>query len=120
MGEKDGNDGTLYLMVDALQLYCEVMSCPDADEWVAAVSMEHQASVQRGVFEEVNQPHKGHVHESQLVFSEKVGAEGEVTRKKVRLVAKGFTEVWGEDYWHTYSPMLGHDTLFSCLAYVLY
>src|SRR5258708_19543545 len=54
---------------------------------------------------------------SQLVFSEKVGAEGEVTRKKVRLVAKGFMEVWGEDYWHTYSPMLGHDTLFSCLAY---
>ena len=38
---------------------------------------------------------------SQLVFSEKVGAEGEVTRKKVRLVAKGFTEVWGEDYLHT-------------------
>src|SRR5258708_590961 len=26
-------------------------------------------------------------------------------------------EVWGEDYWYTYSPTLGHDTLFSCLAY---
>ncbi|SRR5258708_31444052 len=41
----------------------------------------------------------------------------EVTRKKVRAVAKGFTDVWGEDYWHTYSPTLGQDTLFSCLAY---
>src|SRR5258708_4457376 len=38
-------------------------------------------------------------------------------RKRVRLVAKGYTEVWGEDYWHTYSPTLGHDTLFLCLAY---
>ncbi len=43
--------------------------------------------------------------------------EGEVTRKKAKLVAKGFMEVWGEDYWHTYSPTLGRDTLFSCLAY---
>ena len=51
------------------------------------------------------------------MFSEKVGSEGEVTRKKARLVTKGFTEVWGEDYYHTYSPMLGHDTLFTCLAY---
>ena len=32
-------------------------------------------------------------------------------------MAKGFTEIWGEDYWHTYSPMLGHDSLFSSLAY---
>src|SRR5258708_1093455 len=36
---------------------------------------------------------------------------------KAQLVMKGYTEVWGEDYWHTYSPTLGHDTLFSCLAY---
>ncbi len=51
------------------------------------------------------------------MFSEKVGAEGEVTRKKVRLVVKGFTEVWDEDYWHMYSPTLGCDTLFICFAY---
>src|SRR5258708_10825063 len=101
VGEKDGKDGTLYLTVDAPQSYHEAMSHPDADEWVAAVSVEYQVLVQRGVFEEVEQPHEGHVHESRLVFSEKVGAEGEITRKKARLVAKGFTEVWGEDYLHT-------------------
>ena len=28
-----------------------------------------------------------------------------------------YTEVWGEDFWHTYSPTLGCDTLFSSLAY---
>ncbi len=40
-----------------------------------------------------------------------------MTRKKARLVVKGFTEIWGEDYWHMYSPTLGRDTLFACLAY---
>ena len=32
-------------------------------------------------------------------------------------MVKGYTEVWGEDYWNTYSPTLGHDTLFSSLTY---
>ena len=49
------------------------------------------------------------VHEGHLVFTEKVGSEGNIMRKKVRLVIKGFTEVWG--------PTLGHNTLFSSLAY---
>ena len=59
MGEKDegggdnDKDGALYLTVDAPQLYHEAMSCLDADKWVAAVSVEYQALVQRGVFEEV-------------------------------------------------------------------
>ena len=42
--------------------------------------------------------------------------EGE-TKRKVRIVAKGYTEVWGEDFWHTYSPTLGCNTLFSSLTY---
>jgi len=53
VGEKDGKDGTLYLTVDAPQSHHEAMSCPDVDEWVAAVLVEYQALVQRGVFEEV-------------------------------------------------------------------
>ena len=48
---------------------------------------------------------------------EKVGSDGKITRKKVRVVAKGFMEVWGEDYIHMYLPTLGHDTLFTCLTY---
>ena len=58
-----------------------------------------------------------HVHEGCLVFAEKVRSEGNIMRKKVRLVIKGFTEVWGEDFWNTHSPTLGHNTLFSSLAY---
>ncbi len=50
------------------------------------------------------------------MFSKKVGSDGEVVKKKVRLVAKGYMEIWGEDYWNTYSPMLGH-SLLSLLAY---
>ncbi len=93
------------------------MRCSDADGWVEVVTEEYNNLHHKGVFEEVEVPPDMRVHEGQLVFTEKIRSTGEVTRKKVRVVAKGFTEVWGEDYWHTYSPTLGWDTLFSCLAY---
>ena len=51
------------------------------------------------------------------MFSEKIGSDGEVVKKKVRLVTKGYMEIWGEDYWNTYSPTLGCDSLLSLLAY---
>ena len=89
----------------------------DADEWVAAITEEYCNLQQKGVFIEVECPTDAHVHEGHLVFAGKVGSDGDVTRKKVRLVAKGYMEVWGEDYWHTYSPTLGHDTiLMPCIC----
>ncbi len=51
------------------------------------------------------------------MFSKKVGSDGEVVKKKVRLVAKGYMEIWGEDYWNTYSPTLGYNSLLSLLTY---
>ena len=51
------------------------------------------------------------------MFSKKVGLDGEVVKKKVRLVAKGYTEILGEDYWNTYSPTLDRNSLLSLLAY---
>src|SRR5260221_11726815 len=57
------------------------------------------------------------VHEGRLVFSEKIGSDGEVVKKKVILVAKGYTEIWGQDYGNTYSPTLGRNSLLSLLAY---
>ncbi len=89
----------------------------DANGWVEAVVEEYQNLCWKGIFVKVEAPPDTHVHEGCLVFMEKVRSEGEITRKKVRLVTKGYTEVWGEDYWHTYSLTLGRDTLFSCLAY---
>ena len=71
----------------------------------------------KNVFIEVGTPQDKCVHEGHLVFSEKIGSDGEVVKKKVRLVAKGYTEIWGEDYWNTYSPTLGCDSLLSLLTY---
>src|SRR5260370_35074192 len=68
-------------------------------------------------FVEVDCPMDTHVQEGCNMFTEKAGSDGEITRKKVRVVVKGYMEIWGEDYILTYSPTLSQDTLFLCLAY---
>ena len=89
----------------------------DAADWVEGISVEYKNLRLQGIFIEVAESPDMHVHEGHLVFSEKVGSDGEITRKKVRMVAKGFMEVWGGDYMHTYSPTLGHITLYATLAF---
>src|SRR5260370_21231638 len=89
----------------------------DADGWVEAIMEEYSNLQRKDIFVEVEVPPDKCVHEGRLVFSEKIGSDGEVVKKKVRLVVKGYTEIWGEDYWNTYSPTLGHDSLLSLLAY---
>src|SRR5258708_17348891 len=81
------NVGALYLTADAPQLYKEAMRHDDANGWVEVIVEEYQNLHQKGVFIEVEAPLDMHVHEGHLVFTEKVGSEGEITRKKVRLVA---------------------------------
>ena len=113
----DDDIGALFLTADAPQSYREAMRRNDADGWVEAIVEEYENLHRKGIFVEVDVPPDTRIHEGCLVFTEKVGSEGEITKRKAQLVAKGYTEVWGEDYWHTYSPTLGRDTLFSCLVY---
>ena len=89
----DVDIGVLYLTADAPQMYHEVMKHIDADGWVKAIAVEYENLCRRGVFDEVKAPPDVCVHDGHLVFTEKISSEGEVTRKKVRLVAKGYMEI---------------------------
>src|SRR5258708_9977315 len=107
----------LFLTTDALHSYQDAMAHSDADGWVEAIMEEYSNLQRKDIFVEVEVPPDKHVHEGRPVFSEKIRSDGEVVKKKVRLVTKGYTEIWGGDYWNTYSPTLGCDSLLSLLAY---
>ena len=52
------------------------------------------------------------------VFTVKLQADGTVERFKARLVARGFSQVYGEDYTETFAPTVRMDTLRIFLAIV--
>src|SRR5258708_17576285 len=74
--------GTLYLTADAPQSYKGAMRCNNTNDWVVAITEEYQNLCQKAVFIEVEAPPDACIHEGHLVFTEKVGSEGEITKKK--------------------------------------
>ncbi len=78
----DDDVGTLFLTADAPQSYREVMRHNDTDGWVEAIAEEYENLCRKGVFVKVDVPPDTHIHEGHLVFTEKVGSEGEITKRK--------------------------------------
>ena len=66
---------------------------------------EMQALVSRGTWELVNRPPGASVVSCKWVFTVKYKLDGSVDRYKARLVARGFTQIYGVDYAETFSSV---------------
>jgi hypothetical protein len=93
----------------------EAKTSPEWPEWSKTLETEYASIRLHKVFGKVStkltKPLVGH----KLIFSRKFNANGKLLRHKVRLVAQGFSQRPGEDFDHTYSPVLD----ISALRYLL-
>ena len=77
----------------------EALKLPDGDKWQEAADEEMQALMKRGTFEFTIPPGNAHIISSKFVFQLKKKADGTIDKYKARLVACGFTQVKGVDFY---------------------
>ena len=73
--------------------------------WRKAIDVELENLKTAGTWEVVERPEGTNVVDSKWVFCLKKDAEGRVVKWKARLVARGFTQIYGVDYFETFVPV---------------
>ncbi|CAI7903250.1 unnamed protein product [Closterium sp. NIES-53] len=89
----------------------EALSGPDAEKWKQSVKEEYDSLVENETWELCELPPGKKAISSKLIFRHKYGPDGELTRYKSRLVAKGFQQTKGKDFDEIFAPVGRETTL---------
>jgi hypothetical protein len=97
----------------------EAEASEHAAEWRAAMDEEILNLQKFGCFKKVPRSQvlkHGRLVKSKWVFKVKYNSDNTIQRFRARLVAKGFTQVPGSDFYETFSPVFSHTSFRSTLA----
>jgi histone deacetylase 1/2 len=95
----------------------EAMSRPDEwPFWVAAMCDENQQLINLGTWNKRNLPEGKNLLTGKWVFSYKLDEDGNIIRFKARWVVRGFSQIQGEDFDKTYSPVAKTTTIRLLIA----
>jgi hypothetical protein len=96
--------------------YEEARKRSDWPQWQAAIEVELANLKEAGTWEIVERPQNINVVDSKWVFRMKKDAKGNVVKWKARLVARGFTQIYGVDYFETFAPVARLASIRTILA----
>ena len=85
-------------------------------KWMAAAEAEMRSLQEHDVWELTDLPSGKSAISCKWVFKAKLDSEGKVHTHKARLVARGFSQKYGEDYDETFAPVVHHETIRVLLA----
>jgi hypothetical protein len=110
------NDFVVYLVEDTPTTISETYFSPDADLWKEAVRSEMEYIMSNGTWEVVDRPYGCQAIGCKWIFKKKRRPDGTIERYKAGLVAKGYTQKEGEDFFDTYSPVARLTTIRTLIA----
>ncbi|KAI9914475.1 hypothetical protein PsorP6_007393 [Peronosclerospora sorghi] len=111
----DGYEIALAVM-EFPRMYKQAMASHEAAEWNEAVCPEIRSHFRNHTWDTIHRPDDVRLIGNKWVFDVKRDADGNIVRYKARLIAQGFRQVYGIDYWETYSPISSLNSVRAFLA----
>lgn len=97
----------------------EAMVSPNAEEWQEAADLEYESLLENETWDLVDLPKGRKAVGSRWVFKVKHYSDGRVERYKCRLVAKGYSQLYGADYDETFSPVVRFSSIRTLLSFAV-
>ena len=94
--------------------YAEAMVRPYI--WSGPIEKELKVMRDREVWEEIDPPPDVRTIGTRWTFANNYDSDGNLTGRKVRLIAKGFTQIPGVDFFETYASVVCYESLWMNLA----
>jgi hypothetical protein len=99
--------------------YQDAITCEDAPLWREKMDEEIQALTTKGTWILAPLPPGRKAIKCKFVYKYKSGYEGVAARRKVRLVAKGYSQLPGIDYSETFAPVVKMETFRLAVAFAV-
>jgi len=104
------------LTVEEPKSYQQAKVSPQWSDWKKAMDEELGSLKENDVWDVIPKPAGRKNVASRWVYKAKGNAQGEVEQYKARLVARGFSQILGQDYDEIFAPVVRYDSLRLLLA----
>jgi hypothetical protein len=88
----------------------------DSQEWKQSMISEYDSLIENDTWKLVKLPENRMVIKTKWIFKTKRDTNGNIVKRKSRLVAKGYTQRYGIDYEETYAPVVRYTSIRFLMA----